>query len=120
MSKTYVMPYPILNNKELQEYEKLTEPGRLSQLTDKAGKLVLEKIKDIAGDISGSITERELFKRVLELSGSAYATLKKWFTNIVLVKSRHWTLLIKIYDRNYKIKKGSYKNQSYNVINNFK
>lgn len=81
---SYNKPNPILNTKELQEYnalstryEKLVEPSKVAKLAQKTGDLLPEKIKEIANNAGDALIENELYKKVMEFAGSGFKTLEE-------------------------------------------
>ena len=66
--KRYIVPEPVLNQKEskaltelTERYNKLITPGILAKTGSKIGKTIPKPVKKIGGNIKDTITEAELF-----------------------------------------------------------
>lgn len=73
----WVLPDPLLTNRELAElevlteqYEKMVAPSKLKQLTDKAGSKIPENLRATVGDAVGELTseiqQQELYAQVMK------------------------------------------------------
>ena len=73
----WVLPDPLLTNRELAElevlteqYEKMVSPSKLKQLTDKAGSKIPENLRTAVGDavdgLTSEIQQKELYAQVMK------------------------------------------------------
>ena len=73
----WVLPDPLLTNRELAElevlteqYEKMVSPSKLKQLADRAGSKIPENLRaavgDAVGDLSSEIQQKELYAQVMK------------------------------------------------------
>lgn len=84
MDKTINLPNPIINKKEAnaldiltEKYTKLIEPSKMVKLGTKAGQLVPEKIKKLGNDISLNISEKELYSQMMNVIGSGFKAVEE-------------------------------------------
>lgn len=79
-----VMPKPILDERECEEldalterYEKLTSPGPIRRAAKKAGAIVPAGVKDAVANIGNNISEQEIYEQALKLIGSGFKVLEE-------------------------------------------
>ena len=79
-----VMPKPILDERECEEldalterYEKLTSPGPIRRAAKKAGAIVPAGVKDAVANIGNNISEQEIYEQTLKLIGSGFKVLEE-------------------------------------------
>lgn len=82
--KRYIVPEPVLNQKEskaltelTERYNKLITPGILAKTGSKIGKTIPEPVKKIGGNIKDTITEAELFAQCMKVVGEGFHILEK-------------------------------------------
>lgn len=82
--KRYIVPEPVLNQKEskaltelTERYNKLITPGILAKTGSKIGKAIPEPVKKIGGNIKDTITEAELFAQCMKVVGEGFHILEK-------------------------------------------
>lgn len=82
--KRYIVPEPVLNQKEskaltelTERYNKLITPGILAKTGSKIGKTIPEPVKKIGGNIKDTITEAELFEQCMKVVGEGFHILEK-------------------------------------------
>lgn len=82
--KRYIVPEPVLNQKEskaltelTERYNKLITPGILAKTGSKIGKTIPEPVKKIGGNIKDTITEAELFAQCMKVVGKGFHILEK-------------------------------------------
>lgn len=76
--------YPILDAKELEaidrlsnRYQKLVEPNQIMKIGNELGKFVPKEVKNFVGGIGQSISEQEIYVKVLELLGQGFHEIEK-------------------------------------------
>lgn len=79
-----VMPKPILDERECEEldalterYEKLTSLGPIRRAAKKAGAIVPAGVKDAVANIGNNISEQEIYEQALKLIGSGFKVLEE-------------------------------------------
>lgn len=84
MTNNFILPTPIINQKEAdtldilsEKYRKLIEPNKIVQLGAKAGQLVPERFKKLGTDISLTISEYELYTRMMKVAENGFKTLEE-------------------------------------------
>lgn len=77
-------PDPALDDKEFAElddltarYEKMTQPGALAKLGEKAMSIVPEQVKDVVSDLGKGLTEQEIYKQSLEYITKGFKVLEE-------------------------------------------
>ena len=84
MAKKYVCPKPIVNKKEsdsldylTEEYKKLLEPSKAAKAVKKAGKLVPAKVKKAGAALETKITQQELYQQAMEIISSGFKVVEE-------------------------------------------
>ncbi len=84
MAKKYVCPKPIVNKKEndsldhlTEKYKKLLEPSKAAKAVKKAGKLVPAKVKKAGTALGTKITQQELYQQAMELISSGFKVVEE-------------------------------------------
>ncbi len=84
MKENYILPVPVLDQKEVEaldalskKYEKLTAPGKIAKIGAKAGQLLPEKLKKAGNEIGLSITQMELYSRIMEVMGTGFQAIEE-------------------------------------------
>ena len=84
MKEKIIVPTPLLDQKEIAaldtlsiKYKKITEPGKVAKIGAKAGELLPEKLKKAGSEISLSITEKELYSRIMEVLGTGFHAIEE-------------------------------------------
>lgn len=82
--KNYVVPEPVLNQKEItslavltERYNKLITPGVLAKTGSKIGKVIPEPVKKFGGTVKDTITEAELFAQCMKVVVEGFNILEK-------------------------------------------
>lgn len=82
--KSYVVPEPVLNQKETtslavltERYNKLITPGVLAKTGSKIGKVIPEPVKKFGGTVKDTITEAELFAQCMKVVVERFNILEK-------------------------------------------
>lgn len=82
MVNDYVCPVPIIDKKEsdsldelTERYNKIIEPSKAKRMIRKAENLVPGKIKQAGTSLGKTITEQELYQQTLELISSGFNTV---------------------------------------------
>lgn len=77
-------PIPVVDSKELslldnltERYKKITSPGKMAKLSQKAIELIPVKIKSKATGIGTSISEKELYKQAMKLIASGFKVIEE-------------------------------------------
>ncbi|WP_346914309.1 EcsC family protein [Clostridium sp.] len=83
-NKVFYAPYPMINKKEAdsldvltERYNKLIKPNKITQLGTKVGQLVPEKVKILGNDIKSNISEQELYRQTMELISSGFKVVEE-------------------------------------------
>ena len=81
--KQYSLPSPIVNKKEsdsldhlTEEYKKLLEPSKAAKAVKKAGKLVPAKVKKAGAALGTKITQQELYQQAMEIISSGFKVVE--------------------------------------------
>lgn len=84
MDRNYDVPAPIIDRKEAdtldiltEKYTRLIEPSKIAKISAKAGQLVPERIKKWGNDISLNISERELYSQMINVIGSGFKAIEE-------------------------------------------
>lgn len=84
MERNYNIPKPIINKKEndeleilTQKYNKLIEPSSMSKLTKKAGELIPNKIKEWGKETGKNFSEKELYLQMMKLVEQGFKTIEE-------------------------------------------
>lgn len=84
-----VRPEPILDERELRSLETLTEhaekfekPGLLARAGEKVVKYVPDALKDGVADAAGSISEKELYKKLMDVLASGFSTIEEFAARV--------------------------------------
>jgi len=82
--KNYIFPTPVVDQKETDSIEllnarfkKLCEPKALAKLGKNIGKVIPSQVKDYFSDLGLSITEKEVYKKVLEYLGTGFKDIQE-------------------------------------------
>lgn len=72
--KTFVVPVPIVDEKELealdsltQRYKKFIEPGHIAKLGEKVAEIIPESVKTLGSSIKLTVTEKNIYKQSMEV-----------------------------------------------------
>ena len=84
MQNKYKIPVPIVDKKEsdaleqlTEKYNKLIEPSAVNKIAQKAGELIPDNVKRAGAALSDSITEQELYQKALELISSGFQVVEE-------------------------------------------
>ena len=84
MERKYNIPKPIINNKEndeldilTQKYNKLIEPSSMAKLTKKAEELIPNKIKEWGKELGKNVSEKELYLQMMKLVEQGIKTIEE-------------------------------------------
>lgn len=106
--KQYTIPTPIVDQRETdsiailnERFAKLCEPNRFVKLGKNLGKVVPKQVKSFFSDLGESITEKELYNRIMEYLSSGFKDLQEMAAKYTLprktiIKSINET----VYDNN--------------------
>lgn len=83
-NKTYIIPTPVLNKKEVssltvltERYEKLTKPGIIAKAGNKISEIIPEPVKQFGSSVKDSITEAELFAQCMKVVAEGFNLIEK-------------------------------------------
>lgn len=81
---SFDIPSPILDAKELEaldriteRYAKMTEPGVLAKLGEKAVQYIPDAIKKWGQDLKGTITEQELYEQIMKILVEGFKSIEE-------------------------------------------
>lgn len=82
--KEYSVPNPIIDTKEdetievlLERYNKLLEPSKLSKAGEKVVGFIPDKIKNVGKNISGSLSEMELYQQAMKIVAEGFKRIEE-------------------------------------------
>lgn len=82
--KQYIMPYPIIDDKEQSDYEKLavryeklTSPNLLGKAGEKVIEIIPEPVKQAGRNIRDSITEQELYDQCMSFVAKGFQIIEE-------------------------------------------
>lgn len=82
--KYYIMPYPIIDQKEeelfnklTERYERLTKPNIVSKAGSKVVEVIPEPVKRIGNDIKDGISENELYRECMNIVAKGFHILEQ-------------------------------------------
>lgn len=83
-NKSFDIPSPILDTKELEtldriteRYAKMTEPGTIARLGEKAAQYIPDTIKKWGQGLKETITEQELYDQIMKLLAEGFKKLEE-------------------------------------------
>lgn len=89
------VPKPILDDREYEEldrlterYEKLMEPGPVGKAVKKVGEIVPAGIKDKAAGLGNAITEQEVYEQALKLISKGFKALEEQAARVTVSENR--------------------------------
>lgn len=103
------MPVPVVNRKEnealdilTERYNKLIEPGIVAKLGAKAGQLIPEKLKTWGHDIGVNISEQEIYSQMMNVIASGFKAVEEQASKFS-VSEKQILQKINQYSPNYEI-----------------
>ncbi|MBQ8180550.1 MAG: EcsC family protein [Ruminococcus sp.] len=94
MNINYDLPNPIVDKKETDSLEKLTEkymkmlePSITTKAAKKVGTLIPDKVKNAVGTIGNKITEQELYQQALKLISSGFKVVEEQVSKYTISES---------------------------------
>lgn len=103
-----VIPVNIIDSKEEKEitdlakrYDKLMEPSTLGKTAQKLKDLVPEKIKNYLEEAGHTITESELYTKVMEMLADGFETVLKYAANVTVSEKTVISQINKTMDDNH-------------------
>ena len=95
MDRELIIPTPVLDKKETdtldilkEKYEKLTEPSKIAKIGTKIGDFLPEKIKSVGNELSLSITEKELYSKMMEVIGTAFKAIEEQASKVSISETQ--------------------------------
>lgn len=86
-----VIPKPILDEREYEElealterYEKLTSPGPIGRITKKASAIVSTSLQDVVTSIGNNISEQKIYEQALKLISGGVKALEEQVARVTL------------------------------------
>lgn len=83
-NRTYNIPVPIVDKKELkllddltEQYNKLIQPGKISKIGQKIGEALPEKLKEKGQELTDSIVTQEIYKQAMKLIASGFKVVEE-------------------------------------------
>lgn len=108
MRKRYVIPRPVVNKKEnqsleelTQEYEKMIAPGKLAKAGEKIGEAIPKPVKDAVRQITSNITEAELYEQCMKIVAKGFGELEKSAAKMTVSEKRIVSQVDKIDKHNH-------------------
>lgn len=84
MDRNFNVPNPVINTKEVEalnilteKYNKLIGPSKINQLGAKAEQIIPERIKKFGNDISLNISEKKLYIQMMNIIGSGFKAIEE-------------------------------------------
>jgi len=78
------LPVPVIDKQELasldlltERYNKLTEPSKLVKVSEKVGRIVPQKLKDLGHGVGLSISEQELYAQMMDVVATGFKTIEE-------------------------------------------
>ena len=82
--KNYIIPIPVIDDKETQcldglteKYNKLIAPSKIAKVGTKVGQLVPEKVKELGSEWGASITEQEIYIQAMKYITEGFTALEE-------------------------------------------
>lgn len=83
-NNSFNIPVPLVNKKETEaldvlteKYNKLIEPSKITKLSTKAGQFLPEKLREVGHDISLNISEQELYAQMMNVISNSFKVLEE-------------------------------------------
>ena len=93
-SKHYIMPYPIIDEKETElldklkvRYERLTNPNIIAKVGGKVAEIIPSPIKDVGKAAKEEIAQQELFKSCMNMVAKGFGELEKQAARMTVSES---------------------------------
>lgn len=98
--RNYKKPSPMVNIKEQASldlltvrYQKMTEPSKIAKIGKKAGELIPDKLKQLGKDLGFTITEQDLYAKIMELVSKGFSTIEEYAAKFTISEKQ---ILVKI------------------------
>ncbi len=93
-TREYYIPSPVLNKKEkellnslTEQYEKLCKPGLLDKAGKKVGEMMPAKMKELLDSAKSGITKQELYAQCMKVVADGFGVVEKYAANMTLSES---------------------------------